>query len=68
MSGLADVTRIIRSRRDGLCDACIASDLALPSRRVHWATAMLGKATGFQRVHRHCPHCAALRWITRKAA
>lgn len=67
MSGLANLTRLIRVRHGGLCDACIAADLALPGRRVHWTTAMLGKAAGYQRVHRHCPRCAALR-STRKAA
>jgi hypothetical protein len=68
MSDIEDVVRLIRARRRGLCDGCIAIDLSLPGRRVHWAAAMLGKVSGFQRAHYRCPRCAALRWITRRAA
>lgn len=68
MSGIEDVVRLIRARQRGLCDGCIASVLSLPGGRVHWAAAMLGKVTGFQRVHHRCPRCAALRWMTRPAA
>ncbi|MDQ8755231.1 hypothetical protein RCO27_03215 [Sphingosinicella sp. LHD-64] len=68
MSGTEDVARLIRARRDGLCDACIAADLALPTRRVHWAAAMLGKVIGFQRIHHRCSRCTEIRWMTRRAA